>query len=64
MVPNRKSLWYSLAFIAIGSLLIRLSFSLNAGATIVMILGIVWCIAALVVFLDQFQEMINGYYFG
>jgi hypothetical protein len=50
MVPKRKNLWYSLFFLAAGGLLIRLSFSLSAGATAVLVTGVAFLLAAMVVF--------------
>jgi len=55
-MPNRKNLWYSLIFVAAGGLLIRLSFSLSIGATVVLFAGIALLLAAMVVFWLNFRE--------
>lgn len=52
----RNNLWYSLLLLATGGLLIRFSFSLDAGGTMVMLLGVLALLGAMVIFWFNFRE--------
>ena len=56
MRSKRNNLWYSLLFLVVGGLLIRLSFSLVAGATALMIAGVAFLLVAMMVFWRNFRE--------
>ncbi|HVW12482.1 MAG TPA: hypothetical protein VHB54_01590 [Mucilaginibacter sp.] len=57
-MPKRQNLWYSLPWLFLGVLLLRLSFLIEqkAPAEIVLVAGVILVLVALIVFWKNFRE--------
>jgi uncharacterized membrane protein HdeD (DUF308 family) len=57
-MPKKKNLWFSLLFLFLGTLLLKLSFFIaqKAAATTVLIMGIISIAGALIIFWKNFRE--------
>ncbi|HVS94250.1 MAG TPA: hypothetical protein VHE59_19570 [Mucilaginibacter sp.] len=57
-MPKRQNLWYSLLWLFLGVLLLRLSFLIEqkAPAEIVLVAGVILVLVALIVFWKNFRE--------